>query len=320
MATASPNPKTKTFAGSVANDQAIAGFCAGAVSTIVLHPFDVIKIRFQMDERSYRRNARNLTPESSLWRRIWNVQTIVMWRQIAKEEGTMRGLYRGLSANFAGSALSWGLYFWCYQKLKDSMKTEGQQRLSPANHLIASAEAGAFTSCFTNPIWLIKTRMCAQRATDVGAYKSLTDGLVQTWKGEGIRGLYRGLIPALFGASHGAIQFMAYEEMKLRWTSLSKKREAQNLGTMEYIVMASASKVVAALCTYPYQVVKARLQNERSISNSDYNGVISTISRIYRREGLAAFYKGLGTNLLRVLPGTAITFSVYESLSKLFRT
>lgn len=43
---------------------------------------------------------------------------------------------------------------------------------------------------------------------------SLTDGLQQTWNKEGFRGLYKGFVPALFGVSHGAIQFMIYEEMK----------------------------------------------------------------------------------------------------------
>jgi solute carrier family 25 folate transporter 32 len=36
------------------------------------------------------------------------------------------------------------------------------------------------------------------------------DGLYQIAKYEGIKGLYKGMIPALFGTSHGALQFMAY--------------------------------------------------------------------------------------------------------------
>jgi hypothetical protein len=34
-----------------------------------------------------------------------------------------------------------------------------------------------------------------------------------------------------------------------------------------------------------------------------------------RREGVRGFYKGLGSNILRVLPATCVTFVVYESLA-----
>ena len=105
--------------------------------------------------------------------------------------------------------------------ISSNLQKLDQVRLSPPQHLFASALAGAITAFFTNPIWLMKTRMCADRASDANAYRSLTDGLLKTYRGEGIRGLYKGLVPALFGVSHGALQFMAYEEMKSWWSENS---------------------------------------------------------------------------------------------------
>lgn len=77
----------------------------------------------------------------------------------------------------------------------------------------------------TNPIWVAKTRLCLQydaltRPT-LGSenpkfihYRGLFDCVRQIYRHEGVKGLYRGLIPGLFGVSHGALQFMAYEELK----------------------------------------------------------------------------------------------------------
>jgi solute carrier family 25 (mitochondrial folate transporter), member 32 len=88
--------------------------------------------------------------------------------------------------------------------------------LGPIDHMKAAALAGALTSAITNPIWVIKTRMCTDRATTsaVRKYRGVIQGLFQLATVEGLRGWYKGFIPSLFGVSHGAFQFMAYEKLK----------------------------------------------------------------------------------------------------------
>lgn len=82
--------------------------------------------------------------------------------------------------------------------------------------------------------------------------------------------------------------------------------------------MAASSKIFATVCTYPYQVIRSRLQNQR-LDNIIYHGVIDTIRKVYAKESFSGFYKGLAPNIIRVLPGTCITFAVYEGLSKKFK-
>ncbi|EPQ27244.1 uncharacterized protein PFL1_05167 [Pseudozyma flocculosa PF-1] len=266
-----------------------------------------------------------------------------------------KGLYRGLSPNVVGNSASWGLYFLWYTMIKDYMAgdlptgldSDGQkQQLSAGQHLLAASESGAVTALMTNPIWVVKTRMfttpasslanaTTSAATDGGraapeVYRGLWHGLTSIARNEGIRGLYKGAGLALFGVSNGAIQFMAYEELK-KWrttVALRKMRSAGGgagaggaradgdkimLSNIEYIVMSGTSKVAAILLTYPYQVIRSRIQNHAT--SHIYPNIPTCIRLTYTQEGLRAFYKGLVPNLVRILPGTCVTFVVYENVS-----
>ena len=78
------------------------------------------------------------------------------------------------------------------------------------------------TLTVANPIWVVKTRLCLPDTPSVPShmrYFGLRDGLYKLYKYEGIRGLYKGYIPGVFGTSHGAIQFMIYEELKKLYSS-----------------------------------------------------------------------------------------------------
>ena len=57
----------------------------------------------------------------------------------------------------------------------------------------------------------------------------VSDGLSSIYRQEGLAGLYRGTSLALFGVSNGAIQFMAYEKMKV-WGFERKRRQFVKAG------------------------------------------------------------------------------------------
>lgn len=91
--------------------------------------------------------------------------------------------------------------------------------------MIAASEAGILTLVMTNPIWVIKTRLCLQYTNDAKLpdnYNGMIDALVKIYKTEGVRGFYRGFVPGMFGVSHGALQFMTYEEMKNKYNQYRK--------------------------------------------------------------------------------------------------
>ncbi|TRZ03540.1 hypothetical protein DNTS_013511 [Danionella cerebrum] len=235
-------------------------------------------------------------------------------KSIWHQEG-LRGLYQGVTPNIWGAGASWGLYFFFYNAIKAHHKEVRQKELGAAEHLLSAAAAGALTLCLTNPIWVTKTRLVLQYSTDPSQkqYKGMMDALGKIYRYEGVAGLYRGFVPGLFGTSHGALQFMAYEELKRDYYKYRKMQSDAKLNPFEYITMAALSKIFAVATTYPYQVVRARLQDQ----HNTYKGVMDVGRRTWRNEGMLGFYKGMVPNLIRVTPACCITFVVYENVSHL---
>lgn len=67
--------------------------------------------------------------------------------------------------------------------------------LGPGLHMLAAAQAGILSLIMTNPIWVVKTRLCLQYSEATIAenkrYTGMVDGLTKIYRTEGVRGLYR---------------------------------------------------------------------------------------------------------------------------------
>lgn len=277
----------------------VSGLAAGLAGAFVFHPLDLIKTRNQANESNHR------------------VGLLQHAKDIYHESG-IRGFYRGVVASCLGAGVSWGLYFGMYEASKSYLYQRAEHMpffqhedtgldysSSPMLNYIAGTFAGCFTVVVTNPIWVIKTRLELQRAGQEH-YR----GLIQTTKRivaeEGTAGLYKGLVPALILTSNGAIQLMIYEDLKLRL------HETFFNGPISFAFLGAVSKGIASTITYPYQVVKTRMQQRQLGNRVQYVGTVQTFRLVVRNEGVGALYKGLWANVLRVMPSSALTFCVYE--------
>ncbi len=62
-----------------------------------------------------------------------------------------------------GSSVSWGLYFFFYERAKlRHLYARDYNPLTPLYHLVSAMEAGTICVFLTNPIWLVKTRLQLQ--------------------------------------------------------------------------------------------------------------------------------------------------------------
>ncbi|KAK9505150.1 hypothetical protein O3M35_009267 [Rhynocoris fuscipes] len=297
----SPSNSAKSVFQHVKYEHLVAGITGGVASTLILHPLDLIKIRFAVND------GRSPAPQ---YNGLKNAITTIF-----RQEG-VRGLYKGVTPNVWGSGSAWGFYFLFYNSIKTWVQGGNSKTpLGPSMHMLLAAQAGILTLIMTNPVWVVKTRLCLQysdaKLKTGRCYAGMIDALMTIYKLEGVRGLYRGFIPGMFGVSHGAIQFMAYEEMKTCYNQYRNAPIDAKLGTVEYLGFAATSKLLAASVTYPYQVVRARLQDQYH----NYRGSFDCIQQTWRYEGIRGFYKGLLPYLLHVMPNICLVFIIYEKFT-----
>ena len=62
--------------------------------------------------------------------------------------------------------------------------------------------------------------------------------------------------------------------------------------------------------------IKTRLVTQVVGSDVAYKGVVDCAVRVFREEGLSAFYRGLPPRLISVVPMIGIQFGVYEAMKK----
>lgn len=280
----------------------VAGISGGVTSTLILHPLDLIKIRFAVND------GRTAAPQ---YRGVSSA-----FATIFRQEG-LRGLYKGVTPNAWGSGSAWGFYFLFYNSIKGWIQGGNTtQALGPALHMLAASEAGVLTLLMTNPIWVVKTRLCLQYDNNIDfkndkRYRGMVDGLMKIYRTEGFRGLYSGFVPGMLGVSHGALQFMTYEEMKNAYNEYRKLPIDTKLTTAEYLSFAAISKLIAAAATYPYQVIRTRLQDQ----NHNYKGTWDCIKQTWRYERMPGFYKGLVPYLVHVTPNICLVMLIYEKFT-----
>ena len=146
-------------------------------------------------------------------------------------------------------------------------------------------------------------------------------------EGEGFGVFFRGIETSLLLCSNPAIQFAAYERLRIRHL---RKTGEQFPGPADAFWMGAVAKTIATLFTYPLQVVQTRQRKgkkaqkeKRAVEESkseeqkvreEGNSFRSVFLRLLRDEGLAGLYSGLSSKLVQTVLNAAFLFLVYEQI------
>ncbi|CAG9954716.1 unnamed protein product [Clonostachys rosea f. rosea IK726] len=180
---------------------------------------------------------------------------------------------------------------------------------TPLQALLCCLHVGGMLACGlthagVTPLDLVKTR----RQVDSKLYTSNFQAWGKIYRGEGLRGIFTGWSPTLFGYSaQGAFKYGWYEYFKKTYSDAVGPEAAD--GTLPRRVRVGRVPRGLALC--PFEAVKVRMQGSLQ---SPFRGTFHGISSVTAKEGVAGLYKGIYPLWGRQIPYTMMKFASFETI------
>ncbi|CAN0313271.1 unnamed protein product [Lampetra fluviatilis] len=294
---------------------ALCGALSGFVTRAAVSPLDVVKIRFQLQVE----RISALEPRAK-YRGL--AQAV---RAVLREEG-LAAFWKGhVPAQLLSITYS-GVQFVTFERLTELVHRRTRFEATQAHVHFACGGAGAcMASLVAQPLDTLRTRLAAQGEPRL--YRGVLHAVVTMWRGEGLRGFYRGLSPTLAAVfPYAGLQFGFYNVFTRAASSLAARTQRRT-GGLQTLVCGAAAGVLSKTLTYPCDLVKKRLQvmgfeqARRHFGEvRAYAGACDCVRRVLREEGLPGLYKGLVPSALKAAASTGLTFLTYELFSAFARS
>lgn len=284
----------------------IAGGGAGMMEALACHPLDTIKVRMQLSRRARAPGVK---------RRGF----VATGMDIARKE-TPLGLYKGLGAVMTGIVPKMAIRFTSYEWYKQALASKEGTVTGKANFLAGLAAGVTEAVAVVTPMEVVKIRLQAQHHSmsdplDVPKYRNAAHALFTVVKEEGFGALYRGVsLTALRQGTNQAANFTAYTELK-DYIQKNSADPTQQLPGWKTSIIGLISGAVGPFSNAPIDTIKTRLQRTPAEPGQTAMGRITSIAnQMWKAEGIRAFWMGITPRVMRVAPGQAVTFTVYEYL------
>lgn len=316
----------------------VTGGLAGAVAKTSVAPLERCKILYQTG-------------------RLHHTGMIPTMRSIVRVEG-VKGLFKGNGASVLRIIPYSAIHFGLYEHFRRSFVgvaygNEVPRKISTVIDLLAGSCSGATAVMLTYPLDIVRTRLayiseagsipvegdaktsmrhaCLSKASR--PHETIRTVLHDTLQREGVRGLYRGIGPSIYGIlPYAGLKFFVYQDLKQMYHNETRKNidtrgiytgNELRLPVLVMLCFGGIAGLIAQTATYPIDVVRRRMQVEglKVLENHGSTGMDilprstpRALLQIAQKEGWASLFSGLSINYMKVVPSTAIGFTLYDFL------
>ena len=278
----------------------VRGGLGSTIGCALCHPFDVIKIRLQVQGVGSTQRSLNM---------------VQMLQSIVAKYGLVSGVGYGISSQLLRASTYYTIKIGCYDVFKRKIYGEDASVFSSRTNvlpltskLICGSLAGLTGATLSTPADVIMVRMLSDRAKPAAARQNYPNAfrmLLTLPHHE----LFKGFLPNVLRATIvTASQLVTYDQVKQLLIANTPLQDT--IGT--HFVAASMAGVVTGLVSNPLDVMKTRAMMGKTGS-----GKSLSILDIAKTEGVVGFYKGCATTIGRQCTYTLGTFLVMEQLKKI---
>ena len=313
--------------------EATAGALAGAITKTLTAPLDRLKLVVQL--RGSLRTTAQPTQQQQQHHYQGPVQAL---RRILQQEGFW-ALWRGnvptLLINGGTAGLNFLFLDW-YKKAADrvlfhvyrgsSLSASSGEQLTKS--FLSGFLAGATAISLLYPLGVLRTKLALDVGRDTRLYpRGMRDVLRQSIRINGITSLYKGYGVALASVSlYRMVHLGGYDYVKtLMESQRSVRNDTDSRGTTDSsaiwgqrFLVAQGVSMTASTVHYPLDSIRRRLMMQADHVNPQYRHAWDCATQIYRQEGVAGYFRGLGTNYIRSVSAALLLVS-YDFFNEILR-
>lgn len=179
-----------------------SGGLAGAVANTICYPFDYARTRLASDLKKGKGQFNGIFDCIS---------------STVKKQGIV-GLYTGWSVTCAGAFVYRAGQLGCFKQIQDMNPYKSDKGTKGAiSSFLAVTVARTIVMPFNYPFDTVRRRMMLQSEKPVAErlYSGSFDCYFKVMKNEGLKGMYKGLVPELFRGVGGSLVIVVYDRIKL---------------------------------------------------------------------------------------------------------
>lgn len=179
-----------------------SGGLAGAIANTICYPFDFARTRLASD----------LKKGNAQFKGIGDCIAVTV-----RQQG-IRGLYTGWTVTVMGAFVYRAGQLGCFKQIQDlNPYAKDKGTIGAVSSFVAVTAARTVVMPFNYPFDTVRRRMMLQSEKPVSErlYKSSVDCFNQVLKKEGMKGMYKGMVPELFRGVGGSLVIVAYDRIKV---------------------------------------------------------------------------------------------------------